>query len=479
MQRDSATTTATSGHPDEFGILPSNGAQPLWEFLQALPAAIYATDTAGRLTFYNEAAVKLWGCRPELGSSQWCGPWHLFWPDGRPMPHHESPMAIALRQGQPLKGADAVAERPDGSRVPFLAYPTPLRDDKGAIVGAVNMLVDITDRKLEEISKQLLAAIVESSDDAIVSKDLNGTITSWNEGAERIFGYAREEAVGRSITMLIPSDRHAEETEILGRIRSGDRIEHYETVRLRKDGRFVDVSLTVSPVRNIEGRIVGASKIARDITERKKLQERQDLLLREMNHRVKNSFALAVGLVALSARAAGAPRDYVDVVRERLNALSRAHELTMPALTAGHEPTDRSTTLYTLLRTIIAPYIDSIHGGDERIVLSGPDVAIGGSASTGLALLLHEFATNAVRHGALSSQGGGVNIDWAVRGDELVLNWEEHGGPALDGPPVFEGFGSVLARATVGSQFGGEISRDWKPEGLTVRLSVRLARLTT
>ena len=132
------------------------------ELLQALPAAVYTTDTAGRITFYNEAAATLWGCRPTIGESEWCGSWRLYWPDGRPMPHGECPMAIALKERRPISGAEAVAERPDGTRVPFFAYPTPLWNDTGTLTGAVNTLIDITERKEAERVAQRFAAIVES-----------------------------------------------------------------------------------------------------------------------------------------------------------------------------------------------------------------------------------------------------------------------------------------------------------------------------
>jgi PAS domain S-box-containing protein len=124
--------------------------------LDALPAAVYTTDVAGRITFYNEAAAVLWGCRPELGKSEWCGSWRLFWPDGQALPHDECPMAVALKENRAVRGAEAIAERPDGTRVPFLPYPTPLHDASGKLVGAVNMLVDITDRKRAEEQQALL-----------------------------------------------------------------------------------------------------------------------------------------------------------------------------------------------------------------------------------------------------------------------------------------------------------------------------------
>ncbi|MGF6227590.1 PAS domain S-box-containing protein [Inquilinus ginsengisoli] len=297
------------------------GERTAQEILQALPAAIYTTDAEGRITFYNEAAAALWGCRPELGKNEFCGSWKLYWPDGTPLPHDQCPMALALKQGRAIRGMEAVAERPDGTRVPFIPYPTPLFDAEGRLIGAMNMLVDITDRhraeqqllgEAEERARgeqaaQRLAAIVESSEDAIVAKDLDGVIMSWNRGAERLFGYAAEEVVGQPITIVIPPDRLDEETQILARIRRGEGVQQLETIRRRKDGSQVEISLTVSPVRNRTGEIVGASKIARDITERKRAQERQALLLREMSHRVNNLFALAGAVITLSARTARTP----------------------------------------------------------------------------------------------------------------------------------------------------------------------------
>ena len=245
----------------------------LRQLLEALPAAVYTIDAEGRITFFNEAAADLWGCRPELGKSEWCGSWRLYWPDGRPMRHDECPMAVALKEGRPIRGAEAAAERPDGTRVPFLAYPTPLRDRSGALTGAVNTLIDITERKRNEEFEQQLVTIVESSDDAILSEDLDGIIKTWNPGAKRLFGYTAEEVIGKPITLLIPIDCHREEFDILSRIQRGECIDHYETVRRRKDGSLIEISVTVSPIKNAEGRIIGASKIARDITERRRTEQ--------------------------------------------------------------------------------------------------------------------------------------------------------------------------------------------------------------
>jgi PAS domain S-box-containing protein len=270
-------------HRDRSGVdavlarIELDGELPPSAVLDALPAAIYTTDAEGTLTYFNRAAAELAGREPEVGKDRWCVTWRLRRADGSVLPHDECPMAQALKEQRPIRGVEAFAERPDGTLVPFAPYPTPIFDASGEMIGAVNMLVDISEQKEAEAvfrsterAAQHLAAIVESSDDAIASKDLNGIIQTWNKGAERLFGYRAEEVVGKPITILIPDNLLDEEPRILARIRRGERVEHFETKRRRKDGSLVAISLTVSPVRDAEGRVVGASKIARDISERKR-----------------------------------------------------------------------------------------------------------------------------------------------------------------------------------------------------------------
>jgi PAS domain S-box-containing protein len=251
--------------------------------LDALPAALYMTDAAGRITYYNRAAAELVGREPTLGEDEWCVTWRLFNLDGTPLPHECCPMAVALKENRPIRGVEAILERPDGTRIPFLPYPTPLRNASGALIGAVNMLVDLRDRNVADTARGYLAAIVESSDDAIISKDLNGIVTSWNLGAETVFGYRPDEMIGQPILRLFPPERTKEEDLILTRIRRGDKIDHFETVRRRKDGVDIDVSLTISPVRDAAGRIAGVSKVARDITERKAAEA----ALRDLNENLE------------------------------------------------------------------------------------------------------------------------------------------------------------------------------------------------
>ncbi len=243
------------------------------KMLAALPAGVYTTDAEGRILFFNQAARELWGRSPEPGVDRWCGFPRVLRPDGSVLPPDQRPMAVALREQRPVAGEEIVIERADGTRRRVMAYPEPLRDADGTLVGGVSMLLDVTRNRAAERDARLLAAIVEASHDAIISKDLDGNITSWNQSAERLFGYTAEEAIGRHITMLIPPDRHDEETRILRRIRAGERIEHFDTVRVRKDGSRLDISLTISPVRDANGRIVGASKIARDLSAFKQAQD--------------------------------------------------------------------------------------------------------------------------------------------------------------------------------------------------------------
>jgi PAS domain S-box-containing protein len=264
------------------------------ELIQVLPAAVYTCDACGRVTLYNHAAAVLWGREPVIGKDLWCGSWNIYRPDGTPLPVEECPMAVTLRTGLAVRGEEIIIERPDGTRRNVLPHPEPMRNAEGVLIGAVNMLVDITDRKLAEQDVARLAAIVTSSDDAIIGNDLRGTVTSWNRAAERLYGYTAEEMIGRPVTLLIPPDRQAEEGSILERIRRGDPVDHYETIRRCKDGSDVTISLTVSPVIDPQGRIIGASKIARNISEQKRIEAAlrdRDLSLTAVNDSLKQHAA--------------------------------------------------------------------------------------------------------------------------------------------------------------------------------------------
>lgn len=434
------------------------------ELLEALPVAVYTTDAEGRITFFNQAAAEFWGRRPELGSAQWCGSWKLYWPDGRPMAHDECPMAVTLREGRPVRGAEAIAERPDGTRVRFAPFPTPLRDDTGRVIGAINLLMDISGRYQAEIEATRLAAIVANSDDAIVSKSLDGRVTSWNAGATRIFGYEPGEMIGQSILRIIPPELHDEERDILARLQRGERIEHYDTVRTAKDGRRLDISLTVSPLRDRFGRIVGASKVARDVTERKRAEKLQRLLTDELNHRVKNTLATVQAMASQSLRRAKNPADFVASFSGRLQALATAHNLLTEASLQGAE-----------LMELVREQVELGGRDDERIFYSGPRLVLDAQATVHLGLVLHELATNARKYGALSSPNGRLSIDWEMQtngGRQLLLEWKERGGPTVSAPSG-HGFGTTLIEQTMRGH-GGEASVSYGADGVSCRIRLPL-----
>jgi len=437
---------------------------PGTELLEALPVAVYTTDAAGRITFYNRAAAELWGHHPEIGSSQWCGSWRLYWPDGRPLPRGECPMAVALKEGREVRGVEAIAERPDGTRVRFRPYPTPLRDPSGRLVGAINLLMDVTERHDSELESARLAAIVVSSDDAIISKTLDGRITSWNTGATRIFGYEASEMIGESILRIIPPELHGEERVILARLQRGERIDHYETVRVAKDGRRVDVSLTVSPLRDRSGKVVGASKVGRDITDRKRAEKMQRVLTDELAHRVKNTLATVQAIANQSLVSAKSPADFVSSFTGRVQALAKAHTLLTRSKMQGADVME----LVSEQVLIGAP-------NDDRISCSGPLLVLDAQAAVHLALVLHELATNARKHGALSVPTGRLSVTWQVRtngGCSLLLSWRESHGPRVSAPSA-HGFGRTLIEQTVRAH-GGEAAVDYRTDGLTYEIKLPL-----
>jgi len=343
----------------------------------------------------------------------------------------------------------------------------PIRDASGTVMFLHPTGLDITERKQAEAALQdseqhwrWNASIVESNEDAIVSKTLDGIIRSWNAGAERLFEYTADEAVGQPITLIIPHDRLDEEREILTRIRRGERIDHLETVRRRKHGGLINVALTVSPVKDAEGAIVGASKIARDISEQKRNQEHIRVLAREAEHRSKNLLANVAAIVNLSRS------DTTDGLKEaitgRIRALSNVHSLFVETRWSGAE-------LSAIARQELAPYLGEDHG---RVRIEGREVLLEPGAAQALAVVLHELATNATKYGALFDGTGAIALTWSRdENGKLLLRWTETGGPRVQ-KPERQGFGSRLIERTIG-QLGGTTRFDWRPEGLVCEVTLQ------
>jgi PAS domain S-box-containing protein len=273
LDRDVAEKRTTMSLPASSDLLNLDSQSYLIKLFPMAAYAVRAPD--GVIAWYNSRAAELWGRVPVLGDTdeRFCGAYKLFNADGSPMAHCDSPVALALTTGISVHEQEVIIEKPDGSRVMVSVHIDPIRDEAGTIVGVVNFFHDISERKQAERTAALMASIVGSSDDAIVSKNLDGTITSWNRGAEVLFGYSAGEAVGQHISLIVPLDRRNEEATILQRLRRGERVDHFETVRVRKDGTTLDISLTISPVKDAAGHVVGASKVARDITQRKQAEK--------------------------------------------------------------------------------------------------------------------------------------------------------------------------------------------------------------
>ncbi len=347
--------TGRAGAANDEKVVPLTGLRDqeasrererrFYALLDALPAAIYTTDQKGRITYYNDAAAELWGQRPALGTSEWCGSWRLFWPDGTPMRHDECPMAVALKEDRKVRGAEAVCERPDGSRVPFVPYPTPLHDDNGRLIGAVNMLVDIS--------------------------------------------------------------------------------------------------------------------------ERKRAEEQQGMMVRELHHRVKNTLATVQAIMGSTARTSDTIEGFKTALIGRIGALAKTHLLL----------TDEGGTAISfeqILRNELDAFDD---GSDNRVRYSGPAVDIPARLAVSLGMAIHELTTNAAKYGALSVYGGKVDIAWSMTIEAtkrtLQFVWVESGGPPV-APPKREGFGTRLLDFVLPGQIRAKTEIDYRPDGVRVHVSMPL-----
>jgi PAS domain S-box-containing protein len=466
----------------------------------------------------------------------------------------------------------------------YLSRGEVARRHDGAVIESYGVIIDITQRKAVEQAAAHLAAIVASSEDAIISKSVAGIVTSWNRGAERLFGYNAAEMVGTPVSRILERG-DAEEESILGAIARGETIAAYESIRTRKDGSRVPVSLTASPILDASGRVVGASTIARDLTERlqhlevlrqsetrlrlalkgaragawdydslsgqmhwsqemfelhgldpagevpdertrlsliepahrervrsamktalaeglsiaiefpilrpdgrelwaamsgdvvmdadgrslgargilqdvserKALEQRQAVLLRELSHRVKNSLAIILSIARQTLHSHNDPRAFVEAFEGRVRSLAQSHNL----LTEGEISSAR-------VGDIIRGQLSGLVGDlGDRLELRGPDVSLAAEQATQLGMILHELGTNAVKYGALSSDSGRVSIRWLASRKRLCLTWRERGGPAIEAPPVKSGFGTRLIDSSC-----KRVSRRFERLGLTARFEL-------
>ena len=256
------------------------------------PLAMFTCDPNGYIINYNQAFVQLLEYQLKPDNSLWYTGLKMFSHEGIRMEPAEHPINKTLKTGLDSESIETGIEMANGTVKKLLVFSKAVFDQKGAILAAQNTLVDITGVQGADLNRATLSAIVESSDDAIISKNLNGTIRSWNSGAEQIFGYSAEEVIGKSITILIPADRLKEENLILKSVKKGKKVNHFNTIRKHKSGREIHISLTVSPIKDIKGNIIGASKIARDVSAQVKAQ--QEIQQHTRNMEVLNSISKSI-----------------------------------------------------------------------------------------------------------------------------------------------------------------------------------------
>jgi PAS domain S-box-containing protein len=292
--------------------------------------------------------------------------------------------------------------------------------------------------------------------DAKVTKDLEGVITSWNKGAQELFGYSAEEAIGQPGTLLIPPERRDEDYAILQRVQHGGRVDNFETVRRRKDGTLVNVSVIISPIKGAEGKVVGAVKIARDITQRKQTEAQVVILAREAEHRAQNLLANVRAVVRLSR--SDTPDGLREAIEGRIEALANVHSLFVQSRWAGAE-------LGRLVEQELSPY-------SRRTRIDGPRIMLNPELAQAMVITLHELATNAAKYGSLSATEGYVRVEWMPAADKrLVLRWTEVGGPPVK-PPTRSGFGTNVMQAMIRDHLKGEVRLDWRAEGLACEVTI-------
>jgi two-component system CheB/CheR fusion protein len=350
----------------------------------------------------------------------------------------------------------------------FIMRIRPYRTVEDVIDGVVITFIDITERKRHEEAKARLAAIVDSSQDAIIGHAFDGTITSWNSGAEAIFGYSATEAIGKPFATLIPENQKDEVPLLLDKLKRGERVEHFEIDRIRKDGKTIDVSLAISPIKDARGRMIAAATIARQFTERKAAEDHKSFLMAELDHRVKNTLMVITSLIAQTVKNATSPEKFAEIIEGRIQALSRVHNL------LNQNDWDRAA-LHDIIVGELAPYLD---GNAGNVVIDGQaDVALTPKATQTLAMALHELATNSAKYGALSMPAGKVKVSWSVansrKDPQLSIEWVESDGPPVKAP-TRRGFGTQLIERIVNYDLQANVQRDFHAQGVRCKIEFPL-----
>lgn len=360
---------------DNTSVAQSAGGDTSRHFsslVQAFPDPVLTKDLNGKILSWNQAATRVFGYEPHeiIGQSVL----QLVPADYH---HEENELQRKLREGEAISPYETDWLKKNGATVRVFVTVYPVHDRDGNVIGASKVASSLSHRAISDDSRFRLAAIVDSADDAIVSKDLNGIVQSWNEGAHRMFGYTAEEMVGQPILRLFPEELVYEEEEILRKLRAGERIEHYETTRQRKDGSRIDVSVTISPIRDGAGRVVGASKIARDISDRKRIER---LLIQSeklaatgrmaatIAHEINNPLESIINLIFLARHHSPADGNVSEYLRTAEEELERVSHIARQALGYYRDTTSPTPVhLHDLVENVLSVY-------KSKLIASGIEV---------------------------------------------------------------------------------------------------------
>ena len=457
------------------------------EILELLPIATCVCDAGGRILQYNERAVELWGRPPQPGQThdQFVAECRFFGGEGEELPR--SKLAEVLSTGRPVRDEEVIVQRADGKQIVVLVNIDPLFNGQGKLVGAINCFQDVTERKrvmdaldrsqhnLRE-QEERWAATYEHAAIGIVELDAEGRFIRVNEAICSIVGGTRDELLNwRLQGRTHPEDRDVDD-ELYRRQVAGD-IGFYSIEKrfIRKDGRVIWIAVRSSTVRDATGHFLYGVRVVQDVTERKEAEDRQKLLIDELNHRVKNTLATVQSLATQTARGTDSPEAFRQAFEGRLIALSQAHD----QLTRRHW---KSADLRDIVEGATAPHLARPQDAPNQIAIEGEPIMVTPRVALTLALGLHELTTNASKYGALSAPAGRIEVRWQIERRPsqrplLRIEWRERDGPPVRAPER-QGFGTRFIMGSVASELQGHAKLDYDPAGVVCTMEIPLDAVT-
>jgi PAS domain S-box-containing protein len=453
-----------------------DSARTLQSVIDEVPALVYVKDLTGKLELANAAVFRL--LSETRQGPKATGPLHWFNEAQAKCSEDSDRRAIELGETQEVEEQARYDEQ--GPRV-LLTRKSPFKDGTGRVVGVIGTSIDITERKRAEQSRAeseaLLRLVLDQLFAFVGLMTLDGILIAANQAPLQAAGLLPKDVLGKyfweTYWWSYAEDVQARIQSATLAAAKGETRRFDVPVRIAR-GELVTIDFQIAPLRNADGVITHLVPSAVVIEERVRLEQARILLIRELHHRVKNLFAIAVGMVNMSARSARDVRDFADTLVDRLLALASAHELIAPSFDKETEQADATTTIDRLIGSVLEPHIRD----PAQVTISGPPLLVGPSSITSLCLILHELATNASKYGALSTQQGRVEIVWEKAEDKFLrLTWSEHDGPAIVNPSEKKGFGSQLMALSAKGQLGGNIRIDLSPHGLRATLTALLDRL--